>query len=116
MPECIEHERLTDLQDAQWSAADELVSRMWALPAQTPEGRRSKLLVLLGFIMDDDHGKTSYEIKRARSLMIEFVGGDPSAQLRDQFSPRSRPPHRQAARRFTPAGFVSSFFNQTRSG
>jgi hypothetical protein len=92
MPECIEHERLTDLQDAQWSAADELVSRMWALPAQTPEGRRSKLLVLLGFIMDefwrydDDHGKTSYEIKRARSLMIEFVGGDPSAQLRDQFS------------------------------
>jgi hypothetical protein len=65
MPECIEHERLTDLQDAQWSAADELVSRMWALPAETPEGRRSKLLVLLGFIMDDVHGKTSYEIKRA---------------------------------------------------
>jgi hypothetical protein len=33
-----------------------------------------------------DHHETSYEIKRARALMIEFVGGEPSAQLRDQFS------------------------------
>jgi hypothetical protein len=92
MPECTEHKRLLDLQDTHWDSADELVSRMWALPAQTPEGRRSKLLVLLGYIMDefwrhqDDHHKTSYEIKRARDLMIEFVGGEPSAQLRDQFS------------------------------
>jgi hypothetical protein len=92
MPEYIEQSRLVDLQDAQWRAADELVGKMWALPAQTPEGKRSKLLVLLGYILgeewrnQDEHHETSYEIMRARALMIEFVGGEPSAQLRDQFS------------------------------
>lgn len=92
MPEAIEHGRLIDLQDLHWEAADKLVDRMWALPAQTPEGKRSKLLVLLGHIMgvewrnQDDHHNTSYEIRRARSLMIELVGGEPAAQLRDQFA------------------------------
>jgi hypothetical protein len=66
--------------------------KMWALPAQTPEGKRSKLLVLVGFILgeewrhQDEHEKTSYEIMRARSLMIELVGGEPAQQLRDQFA------------------------------
>jgi hypothetical protein len=90
MPECIEHERLIDLQDVHWDAADKLVNQMWALPAQTPEG--TKLLVLVGFILgeewrhQDEHEKTSYEIMRARSLMIELVGGEPAQQLRDQFA------------------------------
>jgi hypothetical protein len=54
--------------------------------------KRSKLLVLLGHILgeewrhQDDHEKTSYEIMRARSLMIELVGGEPAQQLRDQFA------------------------------
>ena len=92
MPEHIEHGRLIDLQDVHWDAADRLVNQMWALPAQTPEGKRSKLIVLLGFILgeewrnQDDHHNTSYEIMRARTLMIELVGGEPAAQLRDQFS------------------------------
>ncbi len=92
MPEHIEHERLIDLQDAHWDAADRLVNQMWALPAQTPEGKCSKFLVLLGHIMgeewrnQDDHHNTSYEIKRARSLMIELVGGEPAEQLRETLS------------------------------
>jgi hypothetical protein len=48
--------------------------------------------VLVGFILgeewrhQDEHEKTSYEIMRARSLMIELVGGEPAQQLRDQFA------------------------------
>jgi hypothetical protein len=92
MSERTEHGRLIDLQDAQWDAADELLEKMWALPAQTPEGKRSKLLVLLGHILgeewrhQDDHEKTSYAIMQARRLMIELVGGEPAQQLRDQFA------------------------------
>jgi hypothetical protein len=92
MPEHIEHRRLIDLQDTHWDAADELLEKMWALPAQTPEGKRSKLLVLLGHILgeewryQDDHEQTSHEVKLARSLMIELVGGEPAQQLRDQFA------------------------------
>jgi hypothetical protein len=92
MPEWIEHQRLLDLQDTHWDATGELVDKIWALPAQTPEGKRSKLLVLLGHILgeewryDDDHENTSYEVKLARSLMIELVGGEPAQQLRDQFA------------------------------
>jgi len=85
MPECIEHERLTDLQDAQWSAADELVSRMWALPAQTPEGAPS-FSCCSALSWTTTTGKPATKSSARGSLMIEFVGGDPSAQLRDQFS------------------------------
>jgi hypothetical protein len=79
-------------QDTHWDACGELVDKMWALPVQTPEGKRSKLLVLLGYIMgeewrhQDDHEQTSHEVKLARSLMIELVGGEPAQQLRDQFA------------------------------
>jgi hypothetical protein len=31
--------------------------------------------------------RVDWDIKMARNLMIEFVGGEPAAQLRDQFAP-----------------------------
>jgi hypothetical protein len=92
MPEWIEHGRLINLQDTHWDAAGELVDKMWALPAQTPAGKRSKLLVLLGHVLgeewrhQDDHEETTYDVVLARSLMIELVGGEPAQQLRDQFA------------------------------
>lgn len=92
MPEYIEQNRLCELQDEHWRTVDKLVGEMWSIPAHTPEGKRSKLLVLLGCILGeewrhtDDDGRTSYEILRARSLLIELVGGEPSRQLRDQFT------------------------------
>jgi hypothetical protein len=52
--------------------------------------KRAKLLVLLGDIMTDgwrEHdGNVDWDIKMARDLMIEFVGGEPAVQLRDQFA------------------------------
>jgi hypothetical protein len=47
-------------------------------------------VVLLGDIMTDgwsEHdGNVDWDIKMARDLMIEFVGGEPAEQLRHQFS------------------------------
>jgi hypothetical protein len=48
------------------------------------------VLVLLGYVMDDDEWRRSFDqpfdMTRARDLMIEFVGGEPAAELRDQFA------------------------------
>jgi hypothetical protein len=89
MPESKEHTRLVALQEPYYVEMDKLIIKMWATPAHTPEGRRAKLLVLLGCILDSDwrehDGEANYEIRRARDLMIEFVGGEPAEQLRDQF-------------------------------
>lgn len=93
MPESREHARLIELQEPHYVQMDKLIRTMWATPAHTPEGRRAKLLVLLGCILSDDWRQhdddASYEIERTRDLMIEFVGGEPAEQLRDQF--RSEP-------------------------
>ena len=90
MPESKERVRLVDLQDIQWIEHDTLIDKMWATPAHGPEGRRAKLLVLLGCIMPDEWRETDdrlgYELLRTRSLLIEFVGGEPGEQLRDQFA------------------------------
>jgi hypothetical protein len=63
---------------------------MWEAIAQTPEGRRAKVLVLLGYVMEADEWRTVYDspfdVTRARDLLIEFVRGEPSEQLRDQFA------------------------------
>jgi hypothetical protein len=78
------------LRGRQREAADDLVKQMWEIKAQTPEGRRAKVLVLLGYVMEDDEWRRvfsePFDVTRARDLMIEFVGGEPAAQLRDQFS------------------------------
>jgi hypothetical protein len=90
MPERIESTRLIDLQDAFYSRMDALVKQMFATPAHTAEGRRAKATVLLGVIMGDDWRRadeeTDYPQMMARRLLIEFVGGEPAAQLRDQFA------------------------------
>jgi hypothetical protein len=89
MPKFKEYMRLRELQEIQREAADNLVEQMWQIKAQTPEGRRAKVLVLLGYVMDDDEWRRSFDqpfdMTRARDLMIEFVGGEPAAELRDQF-------------------------------
>jgi hypothetical protein len=90
IPESIEHSRLVKLQRPLQERVDESVEQMWSTPARTPEGPRAKLLVLLGHIMADDWSEggrdVDWDIKMARDLMIEFVGGEPAAQLRDQFA------------------------------
>jgi hypothetical protein len=82
--------RLRELQRIEWSAAEDLVEQMWAIEAQTPEGRRAKVLVLLGYVMEDDEWRRAFDeafdVTRARDLLIEFVGGEPAEQLRDQFA------------------------------
>ena len=90
MPGAIEHTRLVKLQRPFQERADELVDQMWSTPARTAEGRRAKLLVLLGYVMADDWREgareVDWDIKMARDLMIEFVGGEPAEQIRDQFA------------------------------
>ncbi len=92
MPEYRESIRLADLRQIEWDAQDQLIEEMWNIKAQTPEGRRAKLTVLLGVIMDDEEWLnaavpgTTYDVVRARDLMIEMVGGEPGEQMRDQFT------------------------------
>jgi hypothetical protein len=90
MPEFKEFMRLRWVQENQREAADDLVKQMWEIKAQTPEGRRAKVLVLLGYVMEDDEWRREFDepfdVTRARDLMIEFVGGEASEQLRGQFA------------------------------
>ena len=92
MPEYNECMRLFEMQVRQRKLADDLVKQMWEIKAQTPEGRWAKVLVLPGYVMEDDEwrytnaGVEPYDITRARDLLIEFVGGEASEQLRDQFA------------------------------
>jgi hypothetical protein len=51
-----------------------------------PSARRSARRAAVFPFDRDDHEKTSYEIMRARCLMIELVGGEPAQQLCDQFA------------------------------
>ena len=88
MPELIEHNRLCKLQDVHFAKMDDLVKQMWAIPALTPEGRRAKVLVALRMLPDhgrEDDGNTDYAELMGRNLLIEFIGGEPGAMLRDQF-------------------------------
>jgi hypothetical protein len=89
MPECIEHNRLCKLQDTHFAEMEALVKQLWATPAQTPEGRRAKVLVALRLLPDrwrEVDEEADYGIRETRQLLIEFVGGEPGAQLRDQFA------------------------------
>ena len=83
--------RLCRLQGAHFAKMDALVEQMLAIPALTPEGRRAKVLValrLLPPIWREVDEKTDYGILEARRLLIELVGGEPGAQLREQFASR----------------------------
>ena len=93
MPEFTKCMRLRELQQVEWSAAEDLVEQMWAIEVQTPEGKRAKVLVLLGYVMEEDEWRRvfdgAFDVTRARDLLIEFVGGEPAEQLRDQFAVNS---------------------------
>jgi hypothetical protein len=53
-------------------------------------GQAAKIKVLACSVMGDDwrehDGDADVDIRLARALMIELVGGEPAAQLRDRFA------------------------------
>ena len=59
------------------------------VPFPGSEGRRAKVSVLLR-VMGDEwchvDEKTEYQELMARSLLIEFIGGEPGEAMRDQFA------------------------------
>jgi hypothetical protein len=63
---------------------------MFTTPAHTAEGRRAKVTVLFGCILGDDwrcrDEETDWPERMARTLLIEFVGGEPGEMLRGQFT------------------------------
>jgi hypothetical protein len=67
-----------------------LIEEMWAIPAQTDAGRKAKVLVLLACVLGgewrDRDDQVDYRTLTARQLLIEFVGGEAGASLRDQFA------------------------------
>jgi hypothetical protein len=72
---------------------EDLVKQTWAIPAQTPEGRRAKVLVALRLLPDrwrvvDE--EADYGIRETRQLLIELVGGEPGKMLREQFEGDAR--------------------------
>jgi hypothetical protein len=92
MPESKEHDRLVRLAEPHNDRVIELIERMWSIPATTPEGRQAKFLVLLDRVMGaswlEPDGPADWHIELARNMMIEFIGGEPAAQLREQFARR----------------------------
>jgi hypothetical protein len=90
IPECREHTRLCRLQDPFLARMDALIKQMFAMPAHTAEGRRAKATVLLGCILGTEwrrkDDETDYPEQMARTLLIDFVGGEPGEMLRDQFA------------------------------
>jgi hypothetical protein len=87
MPEAKEHDRLVTLAQPHHDRVIELIEQMWAIPTTTPEGRRAKFSVLLDHVMGNGwlERDADWHIELARRMMIEFVGGEPTAQLREQF-------------------------------
>jgi hypothetical protein len=61
MPEYKESMRLQEMQQQHREKADDLVKQMWEIKAQTPEGRRAKVLVLLGYVMEDDEWRRAFD-------------------------------------------------------
>lgn len=90
LPESIEQTRLVKLTDPHHRKVEALINELWPLRAQTPEGRRAKLLVLLSCIMGDHwclvDEQMDWHRRMARDLMIEMVGGEPAKQLQEQFA------------------------------
>jgi hypothetical protein len=90
LPEAKEEERLVKKTDLLFEQRDELIKRMWATPAHTSEGRRAKAIVLIGCIMQpgwrERDETTEWDIRKARDLLLEFVGGEPGEMLRGQFA------------------------------
>jgi hypothetical protein len=90
LPACVEHNRLCKLQEPYTRKMEALIDQMFAMPAQTAEGRRAKATVLLACIMGPEwtqvDGETDYAERMARKLLIEFIGGEPGEMLRDQFA------------------------------
>jgi hypothetical protein len=89
MPEAIESNRLDKLQAVHFARMDAIVQQMWAIPALTPEGRRAKVLVALDLLPHGWRGvdkDTDYGIRETRQLLIEFIGGEPGEQVREQFA------------------------------
>ncbi len=90
MPACVEHDRLCDLQEPFLWKLDALIDEMFAMPAHTADGRRAKVQVLLTCMLGADFNSVDEKTDRpqllARNLLIEFIGGEPGAMLRDQFA------------------------------
>jgi hypothetical protein len=90
MPESKEHDRLVKLQRPHSARLDALTEKMFSIPATTEEGRRAKVSVLLGTLMEDDwlcaDDDSDYPIRLARQLLLEFVGGKSGEQLRAEFA------------------------------
>jgi len=90
MPEYREHSRMCELQAPFYERMEALIKQMYATPAHTAEGRHAKVMVLLGCILREDwrehDDETDYPQLMGRRLLIEFVGGEPGEQLRDQFA------------------------------
>ena len=89
-PACIEHSRLSKLQEPFYRRMEALMTQMFATPAHTSEGRRAKVTVLLGCILGNDwrgrDEETEWPELMARNLLIEFIGGEPGEMLRSQFA------------------------------
>jgi len=90
MPESKEHTRLVTLGRPFFDRMNALIEQMFAIPAHTAEGRRAKVSVLLSCVMGKEwcliDKDTDYDVEMTRNLLVEFIGGKPAEQLRDQFS------------------------------
>jgi hypothetical protein len=90
MPESKEHTRLMRLGEPHYQRMDQLIEQLQQLPARTEEGRAAKVTVLLRCAMGHEwlrsDNETDYDVREARNLLIELVGGESAAQLRAQFA------------------------------
>jgi len=87
-PESQRYDYFDRLQDSHARRMEHLLEKMWAIPATTPEGREVKVWALLSCVLDwREHDEVAqWDVKMARDLLFELVGGEPAKRMRNQFA------------------------------
>lgn len=90
LPESAEHSRLVKLTDPFHSEIERLVTVMMSVPAQTPAGKATKAEVLIYCVMGLDwlqpEANADWDVRFARKLLLEFIGGKSAAELQSRFA------------------------------
>jgi hypothetical protein len=93
MPEGQEYDRLCELQSAHLMKMEEMIRTMWVTPARTPEGRRAKVLVLLGCVMSRDWSdiEADWGVKEAATCLSSLSAGSLPNNCAISFGPNPEP-------------------------
>jgi hypothetical protein len=90
LPSVARQKVLNEIAQPHYDRMDDLIEKMWAIPARTAEGKRAKFQVLLICIaksdwLDNEHD-ADYDTRMIRSLLLELLGGEQAERFKKQFA------------------------------